>query len=123
MFEFMYAGNVGNVCMCISVCVYICMHVCMKSCRLNLGLESRAVPALAWKVAPSPPWCGKSRPRFRRESRAVSVMVAQGGHATSGYRSKLHSRAESLSLDIRTGKSGHESRHGSRRIQIQTQIE
>ena len=35
--------------------------------------------------------------------------------ATSGFRPKLHSRAESLSLeslDIRSGKSGHESRQG-----------
>ena len=96
------------------------MHVCVESCRLNFGLESCAVPALAWKVAPSPPWSGKSRPRFSRESRAVSAMVAQWRHVASG--SKLHSRDESLSLDIRAGKSGHESRHGSRRIRIQTQI-
>ena len=37
------------------------------------------------------------------------------GHATSGFRPKLYSRAESLSLEsleIRSGKSGHESRHG-----------
>ena len=40
------------------------------------------------------------------------------GHATSGFRSKLHSRAESLSLEsleIRSTKSGHESRRGSRK--------
>ena len=41
------------------------------------------------------------------------------GRAASGIRHKLHSRAESLSLeslDIRSGKSGHESRQGSRRF-------
>ena len=39
----------------------------------------------------------------------------------SGFRPKLHCRAESLSLeslDTRSGKSGHESRQGSRRIRI-----
>ena len=41
--------------------------------------------------------------------------------AASGFRPNLHSRAESLSLeslDIRSGKSGHESRQGLRRIRI-----
>ena len=43
------------------------------------------------------------------------------GRAASGFRLKLHSRAECLSLeslDIRSGKSGDESRQGSRRIRI-----
>ena len=41
--------------------------------------------------------------------------------SASGFRSKLHSRAESFSLEnlgIRSGKSGQESLQGSRRIRI-----
>ena len=47
------------------------------------------------------------------------------GRAASGFRPKLHSRAESSSFEslvIRSGKSGHESRQGPRRIRIQSQI-
>ena len=47
---------------------------------------------------------------------------AKGG-AASGFRSKLHSRAESFSLEnlgIRSGKSGQESLQGSRLIRIGT---
>ena len=43
------------------------------------------------------------------------------GRAASGFRLKLQIRAKSSSresLDIRSGKSGHESRQGSRRIRI-----
>ena len=43
--------------------------------------------------------------------------------SASGFRSKLHSRAESFSLEnlgIRSGKSGQESLQGSRRIRIGT---
>ena len=41
--------------------------------RLRLGLESRAVSALVWKAAPSPPW--SRRLRLGLESRAVSALV------------------------------------------------
>ena len=43
------------------------------------------------------------------------------GRALSGFRPKLHSRDESLSLEnlvIRSGKSGYETRQGLRRIWI-----
>ena len=46
-------------------------------------------------------------------------MTRAKGLALSGFRPKLHSRTESSSLeslDIRSGKSGHESRQGPRRI-------
>ena len=109
-----------------------------KSRRVRLCLEIGADPALVWKVAPSPPWPGKPRRlRLGRESRAVSALVwkvapfppwsrklrhirhgCAANRASSGFRPKLHSRAASLSLDIRSGNSGHESRQGSRRIRI-----
>ena len=47
------------------------------------------------------------------------------GRIASEFRPKLHSRVESLSLEslgIKSKKSGHDSRQGSRRIRIQTQI-
>ena len=43
------------------------------------------------------------------------------GRAASGFSPKLQILADSLSLeslDIRSGKSGHESHQGSRRIRI-----
>ena len=47
------------------------------------------------------------------------------GRAASGFRPKLHSRAESLSLeslDIKSGKSGQESRQGSRRLRFRPKL-
>ena len=51
-------------------------------------------------------------------------MIRAKGRAATGFRPKVQSRAESLSLeslDIRSGKSQNESRQGSRRIQFWTQ--
>ena len=52
-------------------------------------------------------------------------MSRANGRTTSGFRPKLHSRAESFSLEnlgIKSGKSGQESLQGSRRIRIGTKI-
>ena len=53
-------------------------------------------------------------------------MSRSKGRAASGIRPKWHSRAESLNLEslvIRSRKSGHESRHGPRRIRLGTKLQ
>ena len=100
-----------------------------KSRRIHLCLEIGADPALVWKVSPSPPWFAK--PRRFHIGRTVSALVTPSppylrrlrlGRAASGFRPKLHSRAEIFSLEclsIYSGKSRHESLQGSRRARIQ----